>query len=225
MSAKNKPLTIMEINALKPKEKRYRFWDEKGLYIEVTPNGSKLWRYKYRFQGKEKLLSFGPYPRVSLAEAREEREKAWKILSAGNDPAVAKKNTSANNTFHLIAEEWLNIKASGWSASHLSDTSQRLKNNVLPFIGKREINEITPSEILTVIRRIEARNTPEMAKKILGCCSQIFRYAVTTEKAASDPCRDLKGVLKSHKPKSYPAVTDPVETRPFVKYLGSHRSK
>ena len=101
MSAKSSPLTVVEINALKPKENRYRIWDEKGLYIEVTPNGSKLWRYKYRFQGKEKLLSFGPYPRVSLAEAREEREKAWKILNAGNDPAIAKKNTAANNTFQL----------------------------------------------------------------------------------------------------------------------------
>lgn len=221
------PLTDIAVKNLKAKDKPYRVYDGKGLYLQINPNGSKLWRHKYRFQGKEKLLAYGAYPEIKLAEAREMRDSARRVLKSGEDPAIVKnkQKAAANNAFQAVAEEWLSIKASGWSASHLSDTSQRLIKNVFPFVGDNEISEIKPMEILEVVRRLEGRNTPEMAKKVLMCCSQIFRYAVTIGKAASDPCRDLKGVLKTHKVKSYPAVTDPKEIADLLYAINNYKGK
>ena len=229
VSAKKTPLTDLAIKALKSCEKQYRVYDAKGLYLQINPTGSKLWRYKYQFQGKEKLLSLGPYPEVTLAEARELRDEARKILRSGDDPGAIKKQqkavASASNTFQAVAEEWLQIKAPGWSASHLVDNTQRLNNHVFPFVGNHEISEITPMAILEVIRRLETRNTPELARKVLMCCSQVFRYAVTIGKASSDPCRDLKGVLKPHKPKSHPSVTAPDEIGDLLLTIDNYRGR
>ena len=156
-------LTVVEIKSAKPKEKPYKMADEKGLYLLVNPNGSKLWKFKYRFSGVEKKLSFGAFPDVSLSDAREERDKARRQLTNTIDPGVLKnsvkrsKKIAVENSFEAIAREWHAKFTPKWSKAHGERILIRLEQNIFPWIGKRPINEVNAPEILSALRKIENR--------------------------------------------------------------------
>ena len=195
-------LTQKACENAKPKEKSYKLSDGEGLYLEIMQNGSKYFRMKYRFQGKEKRLALGVYPNVSLQEAREKRRSAKKKLEQGLDPSEQKKlekiNHQANyeNTFKTIAYEWHNQNAHTWTAIHGARILKRLEKDIFPQMGDRPIQEITPPEVLAAIRQIEARGVNELAHRTMQTCSQVFRYGVATGRTGRDVTVDLRGALK-----------------------------
>lgn len=199
--------------------KSYKMADGGGMYLEVQPNGSKYWRYKYRFDGKEKRLALGVYPDVRLVDARERRETARKLLANGIDPGDQKKalktakTASSENSFEVISREWFAKHAPNWKENHSSKIIARLEKDVFPWIGSMPIATITAHPaILSVIRRIEARGALETAHRALACCGQIFRYAVATGRAERDPTGDLRGALPPvKKDNHFAAITDPVK--------------
>lgn len=193
--------------------KSYKVTDEKGLYIEVKPTGSKLWRFKYRFGGKEKLLSVGIYPDVSLKQARERRDDLRKKVADGIDPSDIRKAEqiakAGKESFEYVALEWHSKHKINWSESHSSRTLTRLQNDVFPWLGKKNIGEIKPPELLDVLRRVENRGALETAHRIYQVCGKIFRYAVSTGRAERDPTYDLKDALPPSKPKHHASIVDP----------------
>jgi integrase len=208
-------LTDKAIRALKPKERPYKAADSLGLYLLIQPNGSRLWRFKYRFAGKEKLAALGAYPETGLAEARVRRDELRRLHAGGVDPVAHRRAAdearvaAAENSFNLVADEWYEKKSSGWVSKHAAKIIERLKRDVYPWLGSRPIAEITAPEVLAVLRRIEERGAVETAHRALGDISAIFRYAVATGRAESDPCRDLRGALSPRKEKHLAAITDP----------------
>ena len=205
------PLTNTAIRNAKPRVKRYRLFDSQGLYIEVAPSGGKWWRLKYRILGKEKRLSLGVYPEVSLKDAREKRDQARRSLSEGADPIEARKLQSIADgaSFEAVAREWFIKFAPGWSESHANRILRRLENDVFPWLGYRSIDQIDPPELLKVIRRIESRGALETAHRAIRNCGQVFRYAVATGRAERDPTTDLNGALPPARSRHYPTITDP----------------
>lgn len=195
-------LTNVACQKAQPAPKPYKLADSGGLYLEVMPNGSRYWRLKYRFLGKEKRLAIGVYPTVSLSEARERRDQAKKQLADNIDPGIAKlerKQKAALNaatTFELVAREWHEHNKAKWTPSYGADILHRLEMDIFPQIGKLPIADIRPVKILETLRQIEKRGALEMAKRSKQYCSQIFRYAVITERAERDPSADLKDALK-----------------------------
>lgn len=219
------PLTDAAIRKAKPADKPIRMFDEKGLYLEVAPSGGKLWRLKYRYAGKEKRLSFGVYPDVSLADARERREEARKILANGNDPGEVRKAQKATkveraaNSFEVIAREWFADREAGWSPSHSGRLLKRLENDVFPWIGGRPIAEITAPEILAVMRRIEGRGTLDTAHRAHQDCGQVFRYAVATGRAERDPTGDLRGALPTASGGHFASITEPASVGELLRAI------
>jgi hypothetical protein len=175
------PLSDMVARNAKPREKVYKLSDANGLYLQVEPNGSKLWRLKYRFNGKEKRLSFGAYPAVTLAQARERQLDARRLLGNDVDPGEIKKHAkraavvAGCNTFEAVARKWFVKFSSGWAASHSSKVLLRLENDLFPWLGSRPVASIEADELLATIRRIESRGALDSAHRCLGYCSQIFR--------------------------------------------------
>ncbi|MBG0576000.1 tyrosine-type recombinase/integrase [Enterobacter ludwigii] len=206
-------LTAIEIKAAKPKEKAYKLSDGGGMYLEVFPNGTKSWRMKYRFGGKEKRVVFGVYPTVTLAEARTKRDEAKKLLALGGDPGQEKQNQkqsqamSRANNFERIALEWHKHKSQNWSAGYSNDILEYLKKDIFPFIGAKAITEIKPAEMLNTLRKMEERGVLDKLKKTRQACRQIFTYAVITGRAENNPVVDLAGALKAPKQKHFPHLT------------------
>ncbi len=194
-------LKDIEVRNAKPKEKMYRLFDGDGLYLEIIPAGGKYWRFKYQFAGKEKRLAFGVYPEVSLADARERRAQARKMVAAGNDPGEVKKEAKRlliqkhENTFELIAREWHDNRLSKWTPIHAKKILTRLEMHVFPRIGTRPIAEISTSELLSVMRKIEEHGA-EIAHRLLQVCGQVFTYAVITDRVSINPAVSLRGALK-----------------------------
>jgi len=223
------PLTDVQARTAKPREKTYKLTDGNGLYLQVTPAGGKWWRFKYRFGGKEKLLSFGTYPEVSLAGAREKRDAARKQVAAGIDPGEVRKaqkaaqTDRAANSFEVVAREWHERQKAIWTEGHAERTMQRLESDVFLSIGNRPIGEITPPELLAVLRRIESRGANETAHRARFVCGQIFRYAVATGRAERDPSADLKGALTPLKAKHHAAITDPKEVAPLLRAIDGYQ--
>ncbi len=205
------PLTNTAIRNAKPRVKRYRLFDSQGLYIEVAPSGGKWWRLKYRILGREKRLSLGVYPEVSLKDARVNRDRARRLLSEGADPIEARKTQSIADgaSFEAVAREWFIKFAPGWSESHANRILRRLENDVFPWLGSRSIDQIDPPELLKVVRRIESRGALETAHRAIRNCGQVFRYAVATGRAERDPTTDLSGALPPARSRHYPTITDP----------------
>src|SRR5450432_3387565 len=174
------PLTNTAIRNAKPGNKPIRLFDERGLYLEVSPTGGKWWRLKFRFEGKEKRLSLGVYPDVSLKDARDRRDTARKLLADGIDPSENRKAhksarvDSAANSFEVVAREWLNKMAPSWVDSYSSRVIARLEQDIFPRLGARPISEITPPELLAVLRLVESREALETAHRLLTKCGQIF---------------------------------------------------
>lgn len=203
------PLTDTRIKAAKPTDKVYKIYDADGLYIEVPPTGSKRWRFKYRINGKEKRISLGIYPEIGLKDAREKRDEARKQVAAGRDPSVIKNKTAyAEKTFQHIADEWVALHRATWAPRHTETVEQRLRSYIYPELGNVPLKNITPIEVLSVIKAIEKRGALEAARRTLAICSQVFRYGVASALIPSDPCRDLRGALAPREEGHFPALVD-----------------
>ncbi|WP_105628761.1 tyrosine-type recombinase/integrase [Cronobacter sakazakii] len=207
------PLTDAKVRALKPKEKTYRLGDAGGLYVEVATNGSRYWRMKYRVAGKEKRLAFGVYPDVSLADAREKRDAAKKILAAGGDPGETKKaeklaqKLNAENTFEAVAREWHQTKADRWSLRYRNEIIDTFEKDIFPYIGKRPIADIKPMELLEALRKMEKRGALEKMRKVRQRCGEVFRFAIITGRANYNPAPDLASALATPKKVHFPFLT------------------
>ena len=217
-------LNARQVDAAKSREKAYKLADGAGLYLEVVPSGSRYWRMKYRFNGKEKRMAFGVYPAVSLAQARALRDEAKKKLAEGIDPSFAKKeeklvrDVQLNNTFQAVALEWHGTKVSRWSEGYASDIIEAFNKDIFPYIGQLPVNDIKPLVLLNVLRRMENRGATEKAKKVRQRCSEVFRYAIVTGRAEYNPAADLTSAMSGHESKHYPFLT--VEELPdFFKAL------
>lgn len=210
------PLTDTAVKNAKPTDKARKLADEKGLYLEVAPNGGKWWRLKYRVAGKEKRLSLGVYPEVGLKEAREKRDKARKLIAEGIDPSEQRKAkrideaNKANNGFEAVAREWHTSRKVRWSDSYASSILAMFERHVFPVIGKRPVSELNPPEVLRVLRKIELR-TVHTAHKAKERISEVMRYAIATGRAERDPCPDLRGALSPIVTQHFAAITDPKE--------------
>ncbi|MBF0583713.1 MAG: integrase arm-type DNA-binding domain-containing protein [Magnetococcales bacterium] len=189
--------------------------DERGLSLLVQPSGGKWWRFRYRFDGKQKMLSVGVYPDVSLKQARERRDEARRLLAEGIDPGEHRKATKtmaanrAENSFEAVAREWFAKFSPRWAESHASKVIRRFDLDVFPWIGGLPVNEISSKELLAVLRRIEERGTLETAHKARQNCGQVFRYAIATGRADNDPSVALRGALPPLAGNNYPTITDP----------------
>jgi integrase len=207
------PLNDPAIRNATTDTKPKKLYDSGGLYLLVTPTGGKWWRLKYRFEGKEKLLSLGTYPQVSLKDAREERDKAKKLLRNRVDPSAERKavkqTESGQGSVEAVAKEWQSKFSKSWSSSHAETIKQRIENYIIPNIGQRQINEIAAPELLAVLRKIEAKGYVETAHRVKQICGQIFRYAIATGRMERDPAADLKGALPPAKSKRMASIIDP----------------
>ncbi len=205
--------------------------DEKGLYLEVSPGGGKWWRFKYRFEGREKRLSLGVYPDVPLKSARKRRDEQRSLLADGIDPGdnrKAKKAAGAEkkaNTFEVVAREWLAPHLSKWSKSNASKTSRLFERDIFPWIGQRPIAELTAPELLRLLRRIEERGAVETAHRALSKCGQVFRYGVVTGRLKSDLTLHLRGALRSPNKGHFAAITEPRELGQILRMFDGYQGK
>jgi len=218
-------LTYIETNAAKPAAKPYLLRDSQNLYLQVRPNGSKLWRMNYRFLDKQKTLHLGKWPTVSLAEARARRDKAKEQIAAGFDPAVERKRAriaakyAAANTFELVAKEWLVKCERDGLASVTIDKIRWLLEKAYPLIGSLPISQITPHEALAVLRKIEATGAYESARRMRSVLSRVFRYGVATVRCDKDVAADLRGAIATPKPKHFAAITKPSEVGALLRAI------
>jgi integrase len=223
------PLTDTAIRNAKPGDKPKKLFDGGGLYLEVAPNGGKWWRLKYRFEGKEKRLSLGVYPTVSLKAARQRRDEARQRLSNGIDPSVHRKAAKASrleaavNSLETIAREWYVKHSPNWAKNHAARVKSRLEKDVFPWMGKKPIAEMAAPEILAVLRRIESRGALETAHRALGICGQVFRYAIATGRAERDPTQDLKGALPPTRSQHFAAMTEPQHVADLLRTLDGYQ--
>jgi integrase len=214
----------------KPQAKAYRLYDSGGLYLDVMPTGNRYWRLKYRFQAKEKLLTIGRYPIISLITAREKRDAAKQSLVDGIDPGEAKQEKkrlaryNAEQTFEVVARDWHKRFCDTWSKRHSDNILYRLQLDVFPQIGRLPISSITPRHVLDCLQKIEDRGAHEMARRSLQMCGQVFRYAVITGRAQRDVTVDLKGALKRYKRGHYAAI-DVDELPELVKALNRNEAR
>ena len=207
------PLTALKVRQAKPKDRPYKLFDERGLFLLVNPNGSKLWRFKYHYCQKEKQLSFGPYTDVSLAQAREARADARRQLVEGTDPSTARKARKAAvevgvTTFEMVAREWLADMSLKWARSHYTKVARRLEREIFPSIGHLPIADIGPRDLLSPLRAIVDRGNRETARRVKQICGQVFRYAVATGLADRDITPDLIGALPPPVTRHHPSITD-----------------
>ncbi len=218
-------LSDTKIKAIKSTDKPFKLADERGLFLLVQPAGGKLWRLKYRIDGKEKLLSFGTYPDVSLADAREKREQARKLIAAGGDPSELRKankagrNDNAANSFEVITRIWLKNYSANLSTVTSAKNLRLFERDIFPWIGSKPIAELKPKEILDTARRIEARGAVDTAKRAIQLCGQVFQQAVIDEKVMSDPTRDIRRAIKPLKDKHFASLTDPKEVAELLRAI------
>jgi len=218
------PLTDIAIKKAKaginakgePTSKPYKMGDTRGLYLEVVPTGGKWWRFKYRHEGKEKRLALGTYPDTGLADARDKRDAARKLLAAGIDPGEQRKASKAAgeeraaNSFEVVGREWHAKQSATWVELHASRIMLRLENDVFPWLGSRPIADVTAMELLATVNRIVDRGAVESAHRVLQNCGQVLRYAIATGRAERNPAADLRGALPPVKQTHLAAIVDPV---------------
>jgi len=223
------PLTNTTIRNAKPSDKAKRLFDGGGLYLEIAPSGGKWWRLKYRFGGKEKRLSLGVYPDVTLKDARIRRDEARKLLANDIDPSENRKTQKAANverganSFEVIAREWFTKYSPSWSETHSTRIIRRLERDIFPWLGGKAIAEITAQQLLAIIRRIEERGALETSHRALSDCGRVFRYAVATGRAERDPSGDLRGALPPvGEKKHFAAVTEPKQVAELLRTLDGY---
>jgi len=221
-------LSDAKIRKAKPQAKKSTLFDGGGLFLLVTPTGGKLWRFKYRFANKQKLLSFGSYPEISIAVARRKREEARRLLAEGVDPSVVRKTQKAagiaatESGFEVVAREWHEKFKQRWTPGHALTLMKRLEREVFPWIGARPIGEVKAPELLSVLRRVESRGTLDTAHRIKILAGQVFRYAIATGRAERDPSADLKGALPPKKQTHLAAVTEPKEAAALLRAIDGY---
>lgn len=223
-------LTDIQIKRAKPQDKPYTMNDGHGLSLLIKPDGSKGWRFRFRFAGKARLMSFGSYELVSLAEAREKRDTARKQVANGIDPVEERKaqklaqKLSTENSFESVSREWHAAKADRWTIAYREEIIKTFEQDVFPFIGKRPISEIKPLELLEVLKRIEKRGALEKTRKVRQRCGEVFRYAIITGRAEYNPAPDLAIALAIPKQKHHPFLSAeelPHFVRDLESYTGS----
>ena len=226
MARRIQPLSELQVKNAKPTSKDVKLFDGSGLFLLVTPSGGKLWRLKYRFRGREKLLTLGAYPQISLSDARQRREDARKLLANDIDPSEAKKakkeeQEKQERTFEVVAREWYSKNEPGWSSSHCNTVKRRLERDIFPVVGGRPIAEVKRAEIISLLKRIEARGKIETAKRIKIYCGQIFRYALNNDWIESNPTSDLKvsDILVKVTGKHHAALTDPKQVAELLRAI------
>ncbi|WP_429176500.1 tyrosine-type recombinase/integrase [Kosakonia sp. 1610] len=205
-------LSARQVDTAKPYDKDYKLPDGNGLFLLVKTNGAKYWRWRYTFAGKERLLALGVYPSITLANARDRRDEAKKLLAQGVDPVRAKAANALllrtqEVTFEDIALEWYDFKKTGWGDSYTRDVMRGLENNIFPWIGKYRIDSIEPVQVLDLIRAIERRGATSLSGKVRRWCSEIFSYAVATGRAKYNPVSELHIALRPHFAKIRPHLT------------------
>jgi len=236
-------LTDARIRAAKPLKKPFKLRDSRGLVLLIKPNGSRLWRLRYEFDGVEKGLSLGIYPEVSLKMARERRDEARKLIADGTDPSAQRKaeKVATGETVELITREWLasltrppetlkNAKRrrrrnGPMDAKTVARMTKRFETFVFPALGSRPIRRITAPELLNVLRRIEARGTHETAHRVRAACSRVFRYAVATGRAERDVAADLIGALVPVESRNFAAITDPAEVAGLLRAIDGYQGE
>ncbi len=221
-------LTATKVKNAKGREKPYKLTDGQGLFLQVTPSGSKLWRFKYCFGGKEKLLAFGTYPEISLLDARQKRDAARKLVANGIDPSAVRKaqkaaREQAENSFEVVAREWHERFSPRWTSVHADTIIKRLERDAFPWLGTRPIGEIKAPELLAVLRRVESRGALETAHRVKTICGQVFRYAVATGRAERDPAADLKGALPPATKSHLAALTDPKDVAALLRAIDGYQ--
>ena len=204
-------LSDTSIRAIRPRERPYKLFDGRGLYLLVQPSGGRWWRLKYRLAGKERGLSLGTYPDISLKTARQRRDEARALVAVGTDPSVVRKaeQFQQDQTLEGVAREWVSNRSTSWAKSHSSAVIRRLERWVFPWLGSRPIGEVSAAELLAILRRIEERGRLETAHRVRGYCSQILRYAIATQRAERDVAADLRGALQSAIKRHRAAITEP----------------
>jgi len=221
-------LSDTSIRKAKPADKDYKLRDEGNLYLLVKASGGKYWRFDYRYLDKRKTLALGTYPDISL-EAREAHQAARKLLANGIDPSAYKqsvkqpKQQQAANSFELIAREWHTKQSATWGKKHASIVLRRLEQDIFPWLGSQPIASITPPQLLKALRQIEQRGANETAHRIMQVCGQVFRYAVATGKAETDPTRDLRGALSPVKASHLSAITEPAKIPVLPRAIQTHQ--
>jgi len=226
-------LAAMAIQNAKAKEKPYKLSDGGGLFLLVTVNGQKWWRFKYRYDGKEKLLSFGVYPDISLADARDRRDNARKLVAKGIDPSAdrkAVKEAKAEmraNSFEVLARAWhkKEVADNSWTAEHAATILNRLEKDILPWIGKTPITEVQAKDIQAILDRVKARGVIETARRCFTIMGQVYRYAIQTGKAQYDISAGFRGYLPAigKTRKHMASVTDPKELSPLLRAIDGYQ--
>ena len=212
-----------------PERKQARFPDSGGMYLQVSPAGSKRWFLKYRVGGKEKQLAMGSYPAVSLTAARKARDAAKLQKAAGEDPVHVRKieklksTTPTANTFKATALEWYALKLDSWSSHYAIREKRNLEKDLFPFLGDRNIADIEAVELLAVVRKVEERGALDVAHRVQTTAGQVWRYAVATARAPRDISADIRGALKPHHGKHFAAITDPAKLGELIRVIRGYQ--
>lgn len=228
MPKKTTPLTDIKVKATKPQTINIKLFDGGGLFLLIKPNGSKLWRLKYRFGGTEKLIHLGTYPQTTLADARQRRTEARSLLDKGIDPGAVRKaqkaaDTQEQDTFEVLAREWHAKFSPTWAAGHSDKIIRRLELYIFPWLGSKPIRSITAPELLACLRRLEEKGTLDTAHRAKQNCGQVFRYAIATGRAERDPTPDLRGALPAIQKQHYAAITDPDEAGALLRAIEGYK--
>lgn len=208
-------LTGTKVAEAKPTARERKLSDGGGLYLLVKPNGTKAWRYKYRFNGRELTHAIGLFPEITLKQARQRHQAAREMLANGIDPNQDKRNRklaaldAAGNTFGAIAADWSDVKLAAMSPATIKRNSQILRDYLIPSIGHRPADEIRPTELLTALRRVEATGAIETAKRARSLAGQVFRFGVAEGRCERDPTGDIRDALKASPSKHHAAIVDP----------------
>jgi integrase len=215
-------LTETAVKNAKPKERPYKLYDERGLYLLVSQDGGRWWRFKYVLGGKEKLLSLGTYPDVTLKRAREKRDEGRRLVADGIDPSAKRRaeKVAQADTFEAIAREWM--EKQHFAPATLEKAEWTFKDLIYPFLGSRPVGSLTPPEILEVLRRLERRGKHETAHRTKQRISQVIRYAIATGRAERDITADLRGALTPIKTKNHAAITEPAQVGALLRAIDSY---
>lgn len=231
MATKQAGLIDSTLRRAKAADKPYNLYDTGGLYLTVATTGAKWWRLKYRFAGKERRMGLGTYPDVSLAGAREARDKARIVLRSGKDPGAirrtedARRRIAADNTFEAIALEWLAKMKSEWVASQFTKEKRRLELHAFPWLGKMPISDIAPADVRPVLDRLVKRGTVDVAHRVRQQISSVFRHAAHDDRVSRDPADNLKGYLPEHTKRHYSALTKPDDVADLLRAIDGFKGQ